>query len=307
MATARAGRAQQVAPRWVSWLFVGIRSVVTRRWVVVDVVVLGSGTPNPTPTRAGAAVAVVDGSPWVLVDCGRGATQRALEAGLDLTTVLAVMLTHHHSDHLSDLATLATTRWSAGADPPLTVVAPDGPASRYAGACLSIFEDECFHGQARRAAGRRPTINVAPFPGPHELTTVVDRLGWIVSTALVDHHPITPAVGYRIERNGIVVTVSGDTAVCDAMDQLARDADVLVHEALLTASVTAELLEWNAGARQVGQLAARSQVGQLVLTHLMPAPGTLAENDAFVVEARTGGYTGSIHVAHDLLTIAADR
>ncbi len=272
---------------------------------MVDVVVLGSGTPNPTPERAGSALAVVDGVAWVLVDCGRAATQRALEAGLDLTAVVAVFLTHHHSDHISDLATFATTRWTAGAVHPLRVIAPDGPAARYAETCLSIFDDQSFHGQARTRSGSRPRIEVAEFTPTENVAAVFADDGWTVSSALVDHHPVEPAVGYRIERVGATVTVSGDTAVCEGMRRLAADADVLVHEALLTASVSPELLDWNAGARTVGQLASEAQTRQLVLTHLLPAPTTPDEEDAFVVEVRAGGYGGPVHVARDLLHVSA--
>jgi ribonuclease Z len=272
---------------------------------VVDVVVLGSGTPNPTPERAGSALAVVDGRGWVLVDCGRAATQRALEAGLDLTAVLAVFLTHHHSDHLSDLATFATTRWTAGAVDALRVIAPAGPAAGYAEACLSIFDDQSFHGQARPPSGSRPRIDVAAFTFGEDVGTVFADDGWTVSSALVDHHPIEPAVGYRIERAGATVAVSGDTAVCDGMHRLAAGADVLVHEALLTAAVSPGLLEWNASARRVGELAASTRTRQLVLTHLLPAPATPDEEDAFVVEAREGGYGGPVFVARDLLHVSA--
>jgi ribonuclease Z len=272
---------------------------------MVDVVVLGSGTPNPTPDRAGSALAVVDGPAWVLVDCGRAATQRSLEAGLDLTAVVAVFLTHHHSDHISDLATLATTRWTAGAVDPLRVVAPAGPAARYGEACLSIFDDHSFHGQAHPQSGSRPRTDIATFAPTEDVGTVFADGGWTVSSALVDHHPIEPAVGYRIERAGTTVTVSGDTAVCDGMLRLADGADVLVHEALLTAAVSPGLLAWNAGARAVGGLAARARTRQLVLTHLLPAPATPEEEGAFVAEARAGGYDGPVHVARDLLHVAA--
>ena len=54
---------------------------------MVTVVLLGTGTPNPDPARAGSAVAVTDGDRWVLVDCGRAATHRILEAGLRARTV----------------------------------------------------------------------------------------------------------------------------------------------------------------------------------------------------------------------------
>jgi ribonuclease Z len=78
-----------------------------------------------------------------------------------------------------------------------------------------------------------------------------------------------------------------------------------VHEALLTAAVSPGLLEWNAGARSVGELAAATRIRQLVLTHLLPPPATPDEEDAFVVEAREGGYGGPVYVARDLLHVSA--
>ena len=266
---------------------------------------LGSGTPIPTPDRAGSGLAVVDDGAWVLVDCGRAITQRALEAGLDLTSLVAVCITHHHSDHISDLATLAITRWTAGAGTPLTVVVPDGPVTRYAAACLDIFDEQSFHGQAR-VRGRPPTVDRrAVVRGRRRRGhRARERDGWLITTALVDHHPVAPAVGYRIERAGRVVTVSGDTAVCPGMRLLAANADVLVHEALLTAVVRPAVLEWNAGAGLVGGLAADAGVGRLVLTHLIPPPTTEQEVAAFLTEAREGGYRGPIDVAHDGLRVA---
>jgi ribonuclease Z len=266
--------------------------------------VLGSGTPNPTPDRAGSAVAVVDGPAWVLVDYGRAATQGALEVGLDLTAVAAVLLTHHHSDHISDLATFATTRWTAGGVDPLRVIAPAGPAARHAEACLSIFDDQSFHGQAGRQSESRPRVDVAAFTPTEDVGTIFADGGWTVSSALVDHHPVQPAVGYRIERAGVIVTVCGDTAACAGMRRLAAGADLLVHEALLTAAVSPGLLQWNAGARSVGELAAKSGIRQLVLTHLLLPPTTQDEEEAFAAEARAGGYGGPLYVARDLLRLS---
>jgi ribonuclease Z len=272
---------------------------------VVEVIVLGSGTPNPDPDRAGSAVAVVDGSAWVLVDCGRAATQRALDAGLDLTALRVVLITHHHSDHLSDLATLAVTRWTAGAAGPLLVVAPHGPAAEFASRCLAVFADDSFRGQAAPMAGRRPAITVDAFAAGHDVREVLRLDGWTVHSVAVHHHPVEPAVGYRVERNGVAVVISGDTAVCEGMYRLADGAHVVVHETLLSAAVHPALLEGNAGSGSVGELARHTRPHTLVLTHLIPAPRTAADEDAFVAEARGGGFTGEIVVAHDLLRLEA--
>jgi ribonuclease Z len=275
---------------------------------VVDVIVLGSGTPNPDPDRAGAAVAVTDGTSWLMIDCGRGATQRALAAGLDLAAVVAVLLTHHHSDHVSDLATFAIARWVAGADGALVVVAPEGPTAEFARSCLDGFSDGAFHGQAPPHADPRPTVAVDTFtfaadPGA-ELDVVLEVAGWLALAAPVDHHPVLPAVGYAIECHGVRVAISGDTVVCDGDRSLAAGAQVLVHEALLTAGVDPELLAWNASARSVGELASATTPDTLVLTHLIPAPTSSDDEEAYVAEVRSGGFTGQVVIAHDLLQLS---
>lgn len=270
---------------------------------MVELIILGSGTPNADPSRAGGAVAVVrDDGHWVLIDAGRAAAQRAIDAGLDLTELSAVFITHHHSDHISDLATLATSRWVMGAAAPLTVIAPDGPAARFARTCLDPYDDQCFHGQSH-SAGERPTIAVDEFDATPTMTQVWSRSGWAISSVLVDHHPVAPAVGYRIEVDSVSIAVSGDTAVCDGVRALARDADVLVHEAVLTERASPALLAWNAGAGPVGEMAAQVGVHTLVLTHLLPAPRNPTDEAAYATEARAGGWHGELHIARDLLRL----
>lgn len=242
----------------------------------------------------------------MMVDCGRGATQRALSARLDLTSVAAVLITHHHSDHVSDLATLAITRWTAGATTPLTVVAPAGPSADYARRCLDAFGDQAFHGQASAASGLRPSIETVAFHAGHDVAEAFAIDGWVVSSCLVDHHPIQPAVGYRIDRRSVRIAVSGDTAVCDGIRLLADGAHVLVHEALLTRRESAALLEWNAGARSVGELAASTLPATLVLTHMIPAPTSAEDEAAYVEEVRKGGFSGPTLVAHDLLRLSIE-
>lgn len=267
---------------------------------------LGTGTPNPDPRRAasGTAVDLCGGSGWLLVDCGRGVTQRALEAGLALPDLRAVFLTHHHTDHVSDLATLAITRFVAGAATPLLVVVPDGPCRRFAERCLEPHDDSAFHSQ--RVAGRslRPDMDVVCFAPTDRPTTVWEVDGASVVAALVDHGPVQPSVGYRIGTGTSAAVVSGDTVAGEGVRRLAADVDVLIHQALRTDLVTPETLTWNASARSVGELARDLAVPHLVLTHLMPSPTGPGDEAAFEAEARSGGYEGPITIARDLATIA---
>jgi len=271
---------------------------------MVEVCTLGTGTPNPDPERAASGVAVItENHGWMLIDCGRAVTQRALQAELDLTQLQAVLLTHHHSDHVSDLATLATARWTSGAGTPLSVIAPRGPCARYAERCLDPYEDQSFYSQAPTAAGKRPRIGVSAFQARSRVSTVFDSPPWKVKSALVDHQPIEAAVGYRVEVGGAVVTLSGDTAVGNGIEVLASEADLLVHQAVRADLVSPGLLAWNASATSVGDLARRTSVGRLILTHLLPSPGSAAPADEFVADVRDGGYTGPVDVARDLFRL----
>jgi ribonuclease Z len=268
---------------------------------MVDVILLGTGTPMVDAARCGSGTAIVDAAGWLLVDCGRGVPQRIAEAGLDVSLLRAVLLTHHHSDHISDLATLATLRWCDGTSDPLIVVAPDGPCARFAATCLDPFDHTAFHGQATPAAGPHPTIAVHAFSAPSSPDSVYEDDRFEVSSALVDHHPIEAAVGYRIDVSGYVVTVSGDTAVCKGVEELAEGSDLLIHEAVLASAASSKLLAWNASAESVGALAKRANVRHLVLTHLLPPPQSADDEAGFVADARRGGFVGPITVARDLL------
>jgi ribonuclease Z len=273
---------------------------------VTRVVLLGTGTPVPDPERCGSGVAIVREGMWVLVDCGRGVTQRAMQAGLDLRDLGVALLTHHHSDHVSDLATLAIARWVAGALDPLTVIAPNGPCARFAIGCLDAYEDQAFYAQAGSSATNRPAVSVVAFDPSGDPSCVFSGNGWSVSAALVDHHPIEAAVGYRIEVDTRIVAISGDTAVCDGVARLAAGADLLVHEAVRSDLSSPRLLEWNASARSVGSLADSLALRRVVLTHLLPAPLTAADCQAFVDETRDGGYMGDLVLARDLMVLQLD-
>jgi ribonuclease Z len=238
-----------------------------------------------------------------MIDAGRAATQRAIDAGLQLADLVAVFVTHHHSDHLSDLPTEAITRWVAGATDPLKVIAPQGASSRFAGRCLDAFDDDCFHAQADAGVPSRPSIVVHDFVASNDLVSVWAHAGWQISSVLVDHHPVAPAVGYRVHVDDVSVAVSGDTAVCDGMRTLAHCVDMLVHETVLTAAASAEMLAWNAGAVSVGALARAAQVRTLVMTHLLPAPAAPRHEQKYIDEVRSGGWHGPVHVAHDLLRL----
>ena len=93
----------------------------------MQVVILGSGSPIPAPDRAGPSTLVRTSIGDLLFDAGRGVSMRAAGALSSAVAFRAVFLTHLHSDHVTDLNDLITTRWAMSLAPsPLTVFGPVG-------------------------------------------------------------------------------------------------------------------------------------------------------------------------------------
>ena len=134
--------------------------------------------------------------------------------------------------------------------------------------------------------------------------TVFDRKGLKVTAFLVDHGPVSPALGYRIDYRGHSVLLSGDTRMSENLVRHATGVDVLVHEvtdavALRATSKnlarTEAIIEHHTTPDQAGQLFSRVKPRLAVYSH---APATLA-----VIEQTRKTYSGPLQGAEDLLTI----
>ena len=85
--------------------------------MTITVTLLGTGSPMPDPNRAGPATLISAGDEHVLVDAGRGVLMRLAGAGVGPLQLSAVLLTHLHSDHITDLNDVITTRWIMSFEP----------------------------------------------------------------------------------------------------------------------------------------------------------------------------------------------
>src|SRR5438552_19124883 len=90
------------------------------------VVPLGTSAGRPTLSRGASALAVATEGAWVLCDCGEGAQIAALRAGLSLSRLDAVLITHLHGDHFNGLPGLLGTLGLEGRQRPLVVAGPTG-------------------------------------------------------------------------------------------------------------------------------------------------------------------------------------
>ena len=271
------------------------------------VVLTGTGVPVPDPDRAGAGTLVELDGVRLQVDAGRGTVQRLTAAMAPVQTLDVVLLTHHHSDHLTGLADLLLTRWLGGAHRTV-IVSPDGPTARFAETILDPWRDDIDIRIEHAGHDGEPGVEVVTFDATDEPVEVWCSGDVVVRAVSVHHEPVCPAVAYRIDGPSGSVVVSGDTTVCAEVEHLAAGVDVLVHEVRLRAFAEQvvgthfePIAAYHADAVDLGAMAERAGVGHLVLTHYIPIP--VDGHDAFVDEVRAGGYTGHLVAGDDLTTV----
>jgi ribonuclease Z len=108
------------------------------------------------------------------------------------------------------------------------------------------------------------------------------------------------------------VVISGDTRVCQEVEDFSRNANVLVHEAFRRAPLEhiiehfpriESILDYHSDTISLGTMAQRAQVQTLLLTHLGPPPRNEAEEQGFADDVKAGGYTGNCLVGRDLMSV----
>ena len=276
------------------------------------VVLTGTGIPHPTPGRAGPGALVRHGDIALQFDAGRGTVIRLAEAGCAPAFVTALFLTHIHSDHLVDLADVTMTRWlqqQVHTTGPLHIVATEGDAAHFVEHMFDIWEHD-IRLRTHHVGTTPPEFVLHTFATPSSPTIVWRSAdGTVVVEAVAVHHePVHDAVAYRVRTPDGVVVISGDTRVCDEVERLARDADVLVHEACrktalgdsVKGTVFETIFSYHADSVPLGALAERARVKHLAVTHLIPSPRNETEEQAFLDDVRQGGFTGPVTIGRDL-------
>jgi ribonuclease BN (tRNA processing enzyme) len=271
------------------------RSVVgqSRRTTLV---LLGTGGgPRPRTANSASAQVIVSNGVAYVIDCGDGVARQMAFAGVPLSSLRHVFITHQHSDHTADYGNLIWLSWTAGLSSRVDTWGPP-PLERMTRLFLQMNQSDIDIRIVNE--GRVP---LAPLVHVHELRgggAVMADDNVKVTATLVDHPPVVPAFAYRFDASDRSIVISGDTAPSQNLVKLAAGADVLVHSVMYppaidrlvarvpnAAALKASILAHQTSAEDAGRIAQDAGVKTLVLSHFVP-PDDPAVTDTMWLDAR---------------------
>ncbi|RPH58762.1 MAG: MBL fold metallo-hydrolase, partial [Chloroflexi bacterium] len=283
----------------------------------------GTGSPMPDINRAGPCVIVLAGEHFFIVDAGSGSARNIRLMKFPIGQTDAILLTHFHSDHISDLGEMELQRWAGNANQtPIEVIGPAGVEQVVEGFNLAYQLDSGYR-VAHHGPETMPPTGAGGVARPFELSdapnasaVVFDQDGVKITAFKVDHRPVEPAVGYRFDYKGRSLVISGDTVYSESLLEQSQGVDLLFHEALnetmvnmmnanaevnnspTIGQITHDIPSYHSTPEDAAKIAGAAGVRQLVYYHIIPPlPSPILKN-FFLGDARNY-YTGPITMGED--------
>lgn len=310
----------------------------------MDLKVTFLGTSAGVPTRARNVSCVglrlpQRGEVW-LFDCGEGTQHQLLRSELNISQITRVFITHLHGDHVYGLMGLLATCGMSGHARGITLYGPRGleeyvrdvsrrtqfhtsyPLEVVTVAGGRVFEDEEFAVECAPLKHRLPAFGYRVAekdrPGHFDVEKaraygippgpLYGRLKRGESVTLPDGRSVAGADFCGPDLRGRSVVYCTDTIYCRSAVELARGADLLVHEATFAAADEhLAVRSQHSTAGMAARVAREAGVRRLVITHFSPRyfPGNDTEPGDLLREARE--HFPATDMAHDFLTIAVPR
>jgi ribonuclease Z len=273
----------------------------------IKVTLLGTASgPVVRLNRYQTTTLVEAGGEKLLFDCGRGVLLRMLEAKIPIESVSKLFITHLHSDHIVDIPDLLLTPWAfrTPRKVPLEVWGPVGTVDMMD----HIQKAFAFDIHIRRDVDERFSPEGIKVIS-HEVKegTVYEKNGVKITAFLVDHGPVKPAYGYRVDYAGHSIALSGDTRPSENLVHFAKGVDVLIHEALdpdsfrsvrtgFNQQQTESIIAHHTTPEQAGEIFTKVKPKLAVYSHTEGSP-------LLVTKARKS-YSGPLEMGEDLMTIS---
>ena len=287
---------------------------------IIRVTLLGTGVPLLDPVayvnsgRVTAGLMIEAGPERLLFDVGQGIVTRLLQAGggaaNPYVAINRVFLSHLHSDHIADLPALYAYAWLFRDDQPMLVFGPgNGPNQPVGTAAIMPLLRVAFQNDfyLRCCGFTDPNEIFSPdgfainttelFEGP-----VYSSNGVTVTAFAVDHRPVLPSFGFRIDYQGHSVIFSGDTRYSDNLVKNSMGVDVLIHEVYGFARDTGpQIFDYHTPPEDAARVFNNTKPKMAVYTHIAIPPGTTTAD--LITRTRAAGYAGPLLAGSDLMKI----
>ncbi len=296
------------------------------------IIFLGTSGAIPSPDRNPSSIFLQYGKTRILFDCGEG-TQRQMMRAKTGFNIDAIFITHLHTDHFIGCFGLIETMSLNGREKPLNIYSPqaeflrdlfkmfgynnldfkikvfdvkDGLSIRFDGFNIIAFKTEHIiesfgyafveddHIKFDVEKAKSLGIPEGPLYSKLAKGEIVEFNGRIIKPEMV--------LGERIKGRKIVYT--GDTAPIAKTIEIARDADILIHDS----SFTSELENWaketkHSTARAAGEIAKKARVKELILTHIS---ARYSKNPEKIIEDAKSVFE-NVKVAEDFMVVELHR
>ena len=280
-------------------------------------VLLGTAA-GPVPGRSRemtSHVMLSNGTAYVL-DCGMGVTNQYARTGIPFKALKSIFITHHHADHNIEYGPLLVVGWIQGLPLDVRAFGPP-PLKQMTEDFMRAYKQtvdfwaEDFHMKPLTSVNVQEISAAGPVTQDENVK---------VSAILVEHPPVKPALGYRFDFKDRSIAFSGDTAPLEAVAEMAKGADVLVHETMYLPAVEtfirgliaqgqpvnfdafmAHMKADHTPSEDVGRIAQEAGVKTLVLSHLTPAIDSITDNTWREPVAKY--FRGEIIVGKDLMVV----
>lgn len=289
----------------------------------LHVYLCGTGSPMPDPSRAGPCLGVLAGDDAFIFDVGAGGPRNLGTMGFPIARLQSVYLTHLHSDHIDGLGELLLNSWIAGGrSTPTPIRGPEGTQEIVDGFNAAYRLDSTYRIAHHGAGVANPdgfggAATEIKIPAASEGTLVVLDEGDLRITAIrVDHAPIEPAFGFRIDYKDRSISISGDTVYSEEFIAGSARVDLMFHEALNRdmvsqigtklgergvvngAKIFTDILDYHTSPEEAARAAQEAGAEQLVLYHIVPQLPVEMLEPLFLGDANSE-YNGPITIGQD--------
>jgi ribonuclease BN (tRNA processing enzyme) len=263
------------------------------------IILLGTGNPNPDPERFGPSIAITANNSLYLIDCGVGVARRVVGAGVSVSKITHVFLTHLHSDHTIGYPDVILTPGVIGREGPLEVYGPKGVRDMTSNIMAAYKLDI-----QERVSGLEPAVKDWYDVNPYEIEegVVYSDDNVQVEAFRVDHGSME-AYGYKFIVPDRTIVISGDTRPSENLIKHAEGCDVLIHEVYSAEGLKKRTREWreyhssvHTSTLELAAIAAKVKPKLLILYHQL----FMKQSEEEMVGEITEHYDGRVISGDDL-------